>query len=277
MERTLKYYLDETNRFHKKMMSGTIMLDPREIKMMLNRIAFNIRQIQSVSHRMAYIYNVSQRRMSQVSYQIKDEIKQLKYETYPKQDDWRQLQKAPGKSKKKVAPGVEMNVEVVDDLNDIPDTPLYWVNSLQQFALSINGTVLRGNIGNVYEKNTALGMFNIKECRNYEKCMMKKRRCKYFHDPLKLKKMEAEMKDPIRNFTNNSWLFTTSPKNAKNTNLRHIGNRNTLGNDLYLMRYDKTYPDEVSTRFYQTMHDLLILLTLDQYNLLEVPIVEEPD
>jgi len=209
--------------------------------------------------------------MSQVSYQIQDEIKQIKYETYPQSDDWRQLQKAPGKTKKKIAPGVEMNVEVVETLEQIPDTPLYWVNSLQQFAISINGTILRGNIGNIYEKNTASGMFNIKECRNYEKCLKRKRRCKYFHDPLKIKKMNAEAKDPIRNFTNSSWLFTSSPKNVKNINLRHIGNRNTLGNDLYLMKYDKTYPVEANSRFYQTMHDLLVLLTMDQYNLLNTP------
>ncbi len=269
MDYTLRYYLDETNRFHKKMRNGNILLDPQEIKRMLNRIAFNIRQIQSISHRMAHIYNVSQRQMSSVSHHIKNEIKQLKYETYPKPNDWRHLQKAT-QSKIKVAPGVNINAEVVETLDDIPDTPVYWVNSLKQFALSINGTILRGNIGNIYEKHTSTGMHNIKKCRTG--CSAKsKKPCKYFHDPL-----DQKNRDPIRNFTNSSWLFTTSPKNTKNTNLRHVGSRNTLHNDLYLMKYDKNASSEIDTRFYQTMHDLLVILSMDQYNLLNVPNIEVP-
>ena len=276
MDYTLRHYLDETNKFHKRMMNGNIMIDPREIKKMLNRMAFNIRQIQAVSHRMAKIYNVSKRRLSQLSFNIKDEIKNLDYETYPQSDDWRQLQKKPNNGKT-IAPGIKMNTKVVENVDDIPDTPIYWVNSLKQFAISINGTLLWGNIGNIYEKNTTSRMYNVKECKNYERCATKKKRCKYYHDPIKLKEMGIEIKDPVRNFTNSSWLFTTAPKNIKNMNLRHIGNRNTLSNDLYLMKFDKNYQQEVNTRYNQTMHDLLVLLCIDQHNLLNMYLMEEPD
>ena len=229
-------------------------------------ISNNIKTIQAVSHRMACIYNMSKRKVSSVSTFIEKEISSIDSETYPKSDDWKKLKNHTRSVE--AAPGIFINAITVPCLDEIPDTSIYFIDDLKQFAISINGTILRGNIGNIYEKIQTYKR-NVYECKNYEKCKNKNKLCNYFHDPLKLKNYGVVSNYLSRNFMNSSWLHTDSLKTMKNINLRHFGNKNTLCNDLKLIKYDRTYKREISTRFSQSMHDLLIILSLDQYDLLD--------
>lgn len=258
MNKTLQQYLDETNKFHKVIMGGSIMIDPVEIKKMLEQISKNIKTIQTVSHRMASIYTMSKRKISTVSAFIEKEIRDAASDTFPSPLDWQKLTNPL--HMRMVAPNVSIKANTIDSLNQLPDAPMYWVKDVQQFAISINGTILRGNIGNIYEKND-INKKNVRECKKYDKCLSRDTPCNYFHDPIKLKNTS------YRNFMNNSWLYTDAPRSSKNYNMRHFGNRNTLSNDIHLLKFDRTYKHEIRTRFFQTMHDLLIILSIGHYSL----------
>ena len=260
MNKTLQNYLDEADKFHNIIMNGNIMIDPSEIKSMLNKISKNIKTIQAVSHRMASIYTMSKRKISTLSKLIEKEISKEKSETLPGHDDWRKVQNPT--LLRQVAPCVNVKAITVSDINEIPNAHLYWVKNIGQFAININGTLLRGNIGNIYNKTDAFKK-NVRECRDYKKCLSRVKPCNNFHDPLKFNRPM-----PCRNFTNSSWLYTNDTRAAKNINMRHFGNRNTLSNDLSVIKYSKTYDREINTRLSQTIHDLLVLMSMQSKDMI---------
>ncbi len=65
----------------------------------------------------------------------------------------------------------------------------------------------------------------------------------------------------IRNFGMSSWMYSEQMRSNKNKNMRHVGSRNTLKEDLEFMKNDK---DHVLYKA-QIIHDLLVSTCIYQY------------
>lgn len=191
---------------------------------------------------------------------------------------------------KNIANNIAVNVKIVKNISEIPNTPLYWVSELNQFAFHINGVILRGNIGNIYNQthiknNVSTNQTIICKHRNNCKNLQMDKICKFYHDPIELLSALNEKiittetfikyKSLYRNFINTSWLYTDLPHIKKNIMMRHFGSKNTLKHEFDLMKISNSKINEIMIDNYrqQTIHDLLVIMGLNQCGLLK----EYPD
>ena len=151
----------------------------------------------------------------------------------------------------------------------IPNTKLYWVDDIKQFAVRINNVIVRGNIGNIFPKD--ISNKNLIKCQNGSKCinMIKNNMCSYLHDPIEMKDI-INQSQIIRNYTNSSWMYASNSIDRKNRQMRHIGNRSSLNHDIEKMskRDKKSIDNEIDMIINQVMHDLLILMALKSKELI---------
>ena len=136
---------------------------------------------------------------------------------------------------REVAPGITVRTIVVPNEDFIPDSPLYYIQSSNEYAVKINGTLIKGNILNINSNDTK----NIACYCNHDKC-------KWGHDN-------------DRSWSPGCWLFTRAPLSQKNRYMRHIGSADTLAGDI-----SAATRSEKETRMRQTAHDLLIQLCIDK-------------
>ena len=186
-------------------------------------------------------------------------------------------------SNKNIIDNLPINVNIVNDINDIPDNPLYWVSNINQFAISINGVIFRGNIGNIYNKHHIHNNENIKQtiiCKFHNECpnLINNKICKFYHDPYEIldllnfgeitKELFDKYKNLHRNFINTSWIYTDNQKNKKNINMRHFGSKDSLSNDFDLMKLNnsKSVTTHINNYKHQTIHDILTIIGLNHYN-----------
>jgi hypothetical protein len=186
---------------------------------------------------------------------------------------------------KKLTNEISINIKYVEHINEIPNVSMYWVKDINQFAIRINNIILRGNIGNIYNHNHIKKNIPTNQtiiCKHKNKCNQLKSNltiCKFYHDPLDLlellnaNKITLEVfniyKKFTRNFINTSWIYTDDQCNKKNTMLRHFGSKNTLKNEIDLIKINnspinKTIIDNFT---HQTIHDLLVIIGLNQHDL----------
>lgn len=136
-----------------------------------------------------------------------------------------------------IAPNIKVRAIELKSEDEIPDTPIYYVNG--SFATKINGTVISGNIRNIHRYSS-----KTVSCRNHPKCK-KLSECKWGHDD---------------DFTWSAGNFLYTPdKTVKTRHMRHVGNRDTLSEDMAYVT-DK----EKKLRTQQTAHDILICLALSR-------------
>lgn len=184
-----------------------------------------------------------------------------------------------------IAPNISIKAIPVNSLHDIPSTPMYWIKDICQFGININDVVLRGNIGNIFDKSHIQSGDKISQtiiCKygNACKSIMSGKLCKFFHDPCDLQKMYKIglitlknyniYKSLHRNFINTSWLHTNIYNNKKNINMRHFGSRNTLKYDFDLMNIEQHILSKnihVQNYNHQCIHDILIILGIQTNNL----------
>jgi len=85
-----------------------------------------------------------------------------------------------------VTSGIPLPCKVVRGLSELPMIHLYYVESIRQFALNINGVVIRGNIGDVHNKHTVNK--NRAECPSGVQCpsLLAGVACSFWHDPIHL-------------------------------------------------------------------------------------------
>ena len=78
-----------------------------------------------------------------------------------------------------------------------------------------------------------------------------------------------------RNFNNTSWIHTDMPHNKTNAHMRKFGSRNTMRHEFELIHLNNCYSDEMNIENFrhQCIHDFLVIMGLNQYNLLK----EYPD
>lgn len=131
--------------------------------------------------------------------------------------------------KKEVAPDIVIQVREVDTLEDVPQLPIYWVRSMNTFAIKLCRRPLTGSICKIITKKTP---------NKYEE----------------LKRSNTLL--------NSSWLYTQEPVTSKNAMMRHFGTRETLSDDMKLYQKNNTMSCmSLSLRERQLMHDLLVLIS----------------
>jgi hypothetical protein len=172
------------------------------------------------------------------------------------------------------------NIIYIDDITEIPITPIYWIHSIKQFGINLGGMILRGNIGNIYNKNIILknnNLSNIMYCNKQNKCIniLNQKYCKFYHDPLDLiiLKNNGTITEEFynkqilpRNFINTSWIYTDYPEKKNNSNMRLFGSVDTLE---HFIKLSKLIDEDINKKNYmdQTMHDILVLYLLYINNL----------
>ena len=177
-----------------------------------------------------------------------------------------------------LAPGIPIHINTLNSIDELPNFPIYWINDIKQFAVKINNVVLRGNIGNIYNKIAIHENKNVNQtvpCKNGNKCytLFSKNICKFYHDPIDLLKLvhnDTLSADTYnlytnlkRNFINTSWLYTNLPYNKKNIMMRHFGSRNILCDEFDLLNNQELNNIYISNYKQQTMHDILVLLAMN--------------
>lgn len=167
--------------------------------------------------------------------------------------------------------GVLINCEIVDTIDDIPNYSLYWVKNIHQFAIKINGIILRGNFINIsFDAN------NVDTQCDCDKIIDGKT-CDKYHDNLTLlnnKNIKFDtlinnlQKERTMNF--NSWYYSTKYKlSKKNTKFKRIYFKHGLiVEKLKLLKMDnnkeliKSYLNTIS---YQIIHDILYYQILNKF------------
>jgi hypothetical protein len=278
MDITLKQFLEQADETHNLVINTHQHLNADQIKNKLYELESYIKQIQTVSHRIAKIYNVCKKKYNDNLFLKNLELQNI--DPFPEKNSWSYLNRIPS-SGKDLAPNIKVNARVVESCEDIPNTPLYWVKSLNQFAIHVNGVVLRGNIGNIYSnhsKNSEYGT-NIKRCKHQNKCtfLLSGKKCRYYHeinDVYNLflqKKISKNVYDVylsmFRNYTNISWLYTNDVFKKQNKMMRFVGSRNTLKCDLDASKYRSKEWSSVYQG--QMFHDFLIVMAMNQSGLIE--------
>ena len=131
---------------------------------------------------------------------------------------------------------------------------LYYIESMDHFAIKIGDILLHGNIGMI--DNNAKK--SIKACRNNKCTDITK--CQFYHDPLLY-----DGSTNIRNYNPQNWTYM--PRNfpykkmtSHGKDQRHFGSRNNLETDILFVN-----KDDVNLFADQVMHDLLCIILLKKY------------
>jgi hypothetical protein len=164
-------------------------------------------------------------------------------------------------------------------VNQLNRVNLNWIQEINQYSLKINNLVLFGNIGNIYDKkillNDKIQAHQVVECMHKNACknILSEKYCKYFHNPLDLLKLKNEKLISnefyettckfVRCFSNVSWVYSSD----YSPNTRCIGSKCSLLNDIQIASVSQNYKINIENMKQQVMHDLLILLVLNEHNL----------
>lgn len=279
MDITLKQFLEKADNIHDEIINKTDFLNTTKTKNRLYELESYIKQIQTISHRMAQIYNVCKDKLEN-GFVIHRGVTLKNVDPFPEKNNWSYMTKIPNKESKLLAPNIQVNVKQVKTIDEIPNTPLYWVSSLNQFALHVNGVIFRGNIGNIFVKNPrdSTNGHCIKKCKHKNKCtfLLAGKRCRFFHDPYDVYKLYVQKKITketlsiykilYRNYNSSSWIYTDDTPKKKNQMMRFVGNRNTLNNEIDMFRFqDKKWVENYQS---QMFHDFLVLMAINQKHLI---------
>jgi hypothetical protein len=294
MDLSLHEIIDKVDSIHNTVVNMNILTEYIQIKNYMKELKNIEKIIGSIYMKTMNIFNIctNTHNISQMNrnFLCKDS------DIIPTNNSWAYLNRmiTPNKVHKQLANDLHVPVKIVKSIDEVPNIPLYWVENINQFAVCINGVVLHGNIGNIYnhtniQKNVPVNQTII--CKYGNKCNLlinKKpdsKICKFYHDPVELlealnnkiinNKIYNTYKLLSRNFINTSWIYTELPCNKKNIMIRHFGSKNTLKHEFDLMKIDNNNVNQIIIDNYkhQTIHDLLVVLGLNQCGLLK----EYPD
>jgi hypothetical protein len=281
MDLTLNQIIKKVNDIHFQINKLDFSVDTNKIKSHILELQNIEKQISSVFMKVSNIINICSNKSD-----ISKLDKKVSNDT-----DWTYLNDISNINipSKPIASNISINVKVVNQLDEIPNTNMYWVENINQFAVNINGVILRGNIGNIYnkkhiKKNISTNQTIICKYGNNCKNLTDEKNdivkiCKFYHDPVvlleafKKNKISAEAfekyKIQTRNFINTSWIYTEFQNTNKNSTMRHFGSKNTLKHELDLMKMNNPNNKIIDNYMQQTMHDILVIMGLDKSGLLK--------
>lgn len=161
-----------------------------------------------------------------------------------------------------------------------PCNILQWHPELNQYSIKINNLILRGNFCKIYPKrmikNKEINVHQIVACEMGNECksILNGLYCKFWHDPVHLlelknnnyikEKFYTETIKNTRNFIDTAWIYDPdgNPKNV-----RTFGSKDTLDNDISLIKVSKQQRFGVEEMKQRVMSDLLVLLMLNENGL----------
>lgn len=157
----------------------------------------------------------------------------------------------PARTAVAITEHIQLQCITVEALGDVrADGMLYYVPTINRFAINLAGIVLYGNIGNVYVSEQYPQ--KIHDCNIFPRCAQT---CKYYHNPLTC----AHSTD-VRNFISASWLYShdTSIHDTKKT--RKLSSREFLDSDI-----ERVTDKDLAFYNEQLMHDLLCVIIMNYY------------
>lgn len=245
MDNNIFNYVDKANILLKKIIECGVCLPQETIKNDLDTLYSDIRTLQTLSGRLAYIANIY------IKF-LKDKKELIS--TLPKKNDHISLLSHLKNKTIINENGIEIKIqaETVDNIHDIPSSKLYYVKSLDEYAVNINGLIIKGNLLNIMNKPSV----NSKLCEKREKCKDIKT-CSYYHPPEDYIRNDLPLDPSPRNVSPINWLY-----DKKKPFTRKIGGRNTLLKDI------QTYNKKEDFRQSQLIHDILIYNILHSNQLL---------
>ncbi len=284
MDRTLRSFIQQADDIHEYLEKFCVALSADQIEEKVIELQSAIKTLQAVSYQLANVSNIANRvvirkrraRKATMAEVVKGSIavnspndskeKEKKYiDPYPTETDIGTLRSLNPVESKEIIKGVKLPVHIVETTKDIPVSKMYYVNELKQFAINIEGVVIRGNLSNMVDYQTehsAECEYGV-NCKSFET----KTECPYYHDPLDYLHHKLPIPDRPRNFTIGSWIYSKK-KTPKTYFTRHIGSGDRLIYDLNTLKRVQ-YREEISNREGQLIHDLLIYMILNARGLLE--------
>jgi hypothetical protein len=259
MDTTLREYLKQADDIHNFVEKFYIAIPVYQLENKINQIHISIKNIQAVSKRLADTANI----ITRLTHMKKKEIKTI--DPYPYENDHAVLRTLYSDDKKEIVDNVKIPIKKVEFIKDLPIHNLYYVDSLKQYAININGIVIKGNLGNIVnyrDKYSSRCEYGV-HCKSFKN----KKECNYYHDPEDYLYHKQPVPEIVRNYTAGSWIYCNK-KNINTYYTRHIGSKDKILYDLALLKKTQ-YIEEVSIREGQLIHDLLIYLILNQEGLLE--------
>lgn len=266
MDTTLRDYLKLADNTHDYLDKFCIALTSDILEAKVAELQIAIKNIQSVAKRIADVSNIATRILNRKRPVKRNSTTKLKVvDPYPTEFDHTTMRTLYPESDINIVGDISIAIKSVEDLSDIPVTSMYYVPKLNQFALNVNGVILKGNLGNLVEyqtENSARCEYGV-ECKSF----IKNNKCPYYHDPEDFIKHGLPVPDKPRSFTIGSWLYSKN-KNPRTYFTRHLGDKGRLIHDLHNLK-SVQYREEISNREGQLIHDLLIYMVLNSKGLLE--------
>jgi len=260
MDRTLRDYLNHADECHEQLEKYFAGLTSKQVEDKILEMQANIKTIQAVAYQIANISNIASRALSKRSKYVHKFIDPL-----PNENDCGVLRSMYPIESKELVDGIQIPVKTIDSAKDIPIAHIYYVNDIKQYAINIEGIVIKGNLGNIVNyqiENSVRCEYGI-ECKSFKKNI----KCKYYHDPEDYIKCNMQVPDNTKNFTVGSWIYSKT-KTPRTYFARHIGSKDNLIHDLNTIKRVQ-YREEIANREGQLIHDLLIYLVLNSKGLLE--------
>jgi hypothetical protein len=269
MDNTLQQYLDCADKIHSEIVLNHHIHRTRHVKNSLYELESFIKQIQSVSCRIAQIYNSCKSVYNENAVVYRAPISLQPVDALLEKDNWVDLIR---KSRNighniRLAPNISVRAFTVDNIDGIPNSPLYWVKSLNQFAIRVNGVVFRGNIGNIYGKGECVS--GVARCKHANACpqLLAGKKCKFYHDISELTKCKKIPAPTIE-------IYKSQYRNFAHRNPTHVGGRNTLKTDLDLCKLKGIDGVKwIDSYKSQMFHDFLVVMSIHQMGMLD----EYPD
>jgi hypothetical protein len=267
MDRTLREYLQQADDLHEYLEKYCIALTAEQIEEKIIELQTSIKSLQTVAYQLANISNIANRvvlRKRKAKKSITDK-KSVYVDPYPKYTDVGTLRTLYPVENKELIKGVQIPVKIIESVKEIPVSHLYYVRNINQYALNVEGIIIRGDLCNIVDyqsERSAKCEYGI-NC----KCFTNKTTCPYYHDPDDFIYHGLEVEQQSRNFTVGSWIYSKK-KTPKTYFARHLGSKDRLIYDLNTLKRVQ-YKEEISNREGQLIHDLLIYMILNARGLLE--------
>jgi len=154
------------------------------------------------------------------------------------------------KSMHNVAPGIDLPMLTVPNESFIPNSYLYFDKSTGKAGIKILGHTIMGHIGHIKNhKKKHIKCKQNKQQDNQEQKCLNINKCQYGHDEM------------IPTWQQSEFLYTKDPYNKNNKLMRHIGDRDRLLHDVWVVS-----PDEQKKRKEQLAHDILVQLCICKFH-----------
>ena len=264
MDNTLQQYLDCADKIHSEIVINQHVHRTRHVKNSLYELESFIKQIQSVSCRIAQIYNACKSMYNENAVVYREPISLQPVDALLEKDNWVDLIRKSGNIEPlRLAPNIPVRACPVDTIECVPNMPLYWVKSLNQFAIRVNGILFRGNIGNVHGKGEYSA--GVVRCRHANSCLqlLAGKKCKFYHD---INDLTKSKKIPATTLE----IYKNLHRNFAHRNFAHVGGRNTLKTDLELCKLNGVDGVKwIEPYRSQMFHDFLVVMSIHQMGMLD--------